>query len=304
MPPELLLGLLVTALVAFATFFVVWALFRFPVPAEPAVHRKVAKAVGAQSRVTLFEQPVVAPLMNLALAMAHRLNWRNLRKQVRRDLEAAGNPNNYSVEEYIALCLGSAVMTAGGTVAVLAAVQQFQMWLVPLMFVVGLFIPLTSIRGEARKRVLRIGKQLPYTLDLIALMMAAGSTFSEAIETLIRDNPDDDLNRELRIVQAEIDFGTSRANALQNMADRIPLDSLRSVVGAINQAEKLGTPLSVILKQQSGMMRMHRSVRAEKLASSAGLRILIPGTLILMSVVLIIFGPTLIRLLRGDLAFF
>ena len=95
--------------------------------------------------------------------------------------------------------------------------------------------------------------------------------------------------------RAEIEFGTPRNQALTNMADRVPLESVRSVIGAVNQAEALGTPLSEILKNQSGMLRMHRSVRAEKLSASASLRILIPSMLILMSVVLIIFGPLIIR---------
>ena len=207
MSPEFLLGILVSLMVAFATFFVIWALFRFPVPAEAPVHRKVARAVGAQSRATLFEQRWLAPLMSLALALSHRLNVAFIRRKIRRDLEASANPNNYSVEEYIAVCLGSGVVMAMGTFVTLLLLQQLVMWFVPIMFVIGCFIPILTSQGAARKRVMRISKQLPYTLDLIALMMAAGANFTEAIETLIRDNPEEDLNRELQIVQAEIEFG-------------------------------------------------------------------------------------------------
>ena len=63
----------------------------------------------------------------------------------------------------------------------------------------------------------------------------------------------------------------------------------------LNQAETLGTPLSQILKVQSSMLRMNRSVRAEKLSASASLRILIPSMLILMAVVLVVFSPFIIR---------
>jgi len=134
------------------------------------------------------------------------------------------------------------------------------------------------------------------------LALPAGSSFSEAIETLIRDSPDDDLNQELAIVLSEIEFGTPRRVALSHMAERIPLEALRSVVGAINQAETLGTPLAGILKLQSDMLRMHRGVRAEKLSASASLRILIPSMLILVAVVLIVFAPLLIEMIkRGSL---
>jgi tight adherence protein C len=147
----------------------------------------------------------------------------------------------------------------------------------------------------------RIARQLPYTLDLIALMMGAGSTFTEAIQTIIREDPEDDFNQELRIVLSEIEFGTKRATALSNMAERIPMDALRSIVGAVNQAETLGTPLSEILKNQSNMLRMHRSVEAEKVSASASLRILVPTMLILVAVVIFLFGPLIIRWMRGEL---
>ena len=111
------------------------------------------------------------------------------------------------------------------------------------------------------------------------------------MESLVADDPDEDLHQELQIVRSEIEFGSRRAVALQRMADRIPLDAVRSVVGAINQSEQLGTPLSVILNAQSGMIRMHRSVRAEKLSASASLRILVPSVLILVAAVIVVFAP-------------
>ena len=139
---------------------------------------------------------------------------------------------------------------------------------------------------------------MPYTLDLIALMMQAGSAFSEAIQTMIRDDPEQDFNQELRIVLAEIEYGTRRADALRNLAERIPLDTLRSIVGAVNQAEALGTPLSEILKSQSDMIRMHRSVRAEKLSAKASLRILMPMVLILAAALFTLFGSLVVRRLK------
>jgi tight adherence protein C len=71
----------------------------------------------------------------------------------------------------------------------------------------------------------------------------------------------------------------------------------------VNQAEALGTPLATILKSQSSMLRMARSVRAEKLSASASLRILIPSMLILFAVVLIVLAPAIITYwLKGSIS--
>ena len=67
------------------------------------------------------------------------------------------------------------------------------------------------------------------------------------------------------------------------------------------QSQRLGTVLSVILKDQADLMRNHRSVRAEKQAASAALRILIPSMLIMIAVVMVLFGPMILRFLNDEL---
>jgi tight adherence protein C len=154
---------------------------------------------------------------------------------------------------------------------------------------------------KAGKRIRLISRHVPYALDLIALAMGAGATFTEAVRTVVREDPEHPFNVELNTVMAEIELGTTRAQALRNLADRIPLEGLRSIIAAIIQAEGLGTPLSDVLKQQSNLLRLQRSVRAEKLAAAASVRILVPSLLILISVVLTIFAPIIIRAVKGEL---
>lgn len=305
--PDLSINMLilaaVTSLFVFAGIFVpIFAMFRYPVPDEAPIHRQIAKAVGVDQE-TIFESAAFAPILSLFVQLAKRINLMGLRKSIRQNLQASGNPSGYTVDQVLGLAMAAAV-AVGGLSSVLSLLIDGGMLLffLPLMSAVGFMIPLLALSSSATKRSRKIGKQLPYTLDLIALVMASGSSFTEAIETLIRDDPEDELNQELAFSLAEMEYGTTRANALQNLGQRIPLDSLRSVIGAVNQAEKLGTPLSSILKVQAEMLRMHRSVRAEKLSASASLKILIPSMLILLAVVLIMAAPMIIRfIVQGSL---
>ena len=303
MPLNMMILAAVTSLFVFAGIFVpIYAIFRYPVPDEAPIHRQIAKAVGVDQE-TIFENPVLAPALSLFVQLAKRVNLTGLRKSIRQNLQASGNPSGYTVDQVLALALASAVTVGVSSSAISMLINDGMLLLfLPTMSVVGFMIPLTVLSSSANKRTRKIGKQLPYTLDLIALVMASGSSFTEAIETLIRDDPEDELNQELGFSLSEMEFGTTRAQALQNLGQRIPLDSLRSVVGAVNQAEKLGTPLSSILKVQAEMLRMHRSVRAEKLSASASLKILVPSMLILLAVVLVIGAPMIIRfIVQGSL---
>jgi tight adherence protein C len=293
----------VTSAFLFAGIFLpIFAIFRYPVPDEAPIHRQIAKAVGVDQE-TIFENAAIAPLLSLFVQLAKRVNLTGLRAGIRQNLQASGNPSGYTVDQVLALAMASAVVVGGFSSMIALLINGGLLLLfLPTMSVVGFLIPLFVLSSSATRRARRIGKQLPYTLDLIALVMASGSSFTEAVETLIRDDPEDDLNQELAFSLSEMEYGTTRAQALMNLGVRIPLDSLRSVIGAVNQAEKLGTPLSSILKVQAEMLRMHRSVRAEKLSASASLKILVPSMLILLAVVLVIGAPMIIRfIVQGSL---
>jgi len=279
----------------------IWSIFRFPVASEPPVHRRLAAQLGGAAPATLFDQPGLKPLLSGLLSIARRLNNAPLRRLVHQDLNASGNPKGYSVDEQIAIALFAACVGALVGIAAMIALRDPDPLLLVAGAVVGGAIPLINLHNEAQARVLRIGKQLPYTLDLIALLMQAGSNFTEAVETVIRDEPDSDLNQELRIVLTEVDFGSDRARAMAEMARRIPLENLRSVVTAVNQADSLGTPLASILSVQAQVLRMQRSVRAEKLSASASLRILLPTMLILAAAMIVFMGPILMQYLESDL---
>lgn len=290
------LQIIVSLMLFSSVFLLVWSIFRFPVDNDIPIHRQIAAAMGRQRTGTVFEHSLLMPVMQLFLAISQRMGFPSLRSWIGRKLDACGNPNNYSLDEYIAVCIGGSVGLAVSQVAICGVMfQWFSPVVTGVIFIIGFCIPLWTLSEEANARVSRISKKIPYTLDLVALMMAAGSTFTEAIDTLIRDEPEDDFNEELSLVMAEIEFGIRRADALSHMSSRIPLDTLRSIVGAINQAESMGTPLSTILKTQSAMIRMHRSVRAEKLSANASLRIQLPTMLILAAAVLALFGPIIVN---------
>jgi len=285
---------------ATAIFSLIYAVFGHPIAPEPPVSRVVAEHLG-QGKQTIFDNPLWVPFLGLGMQISRRISAPNIRKSVRQHLQASGNPHGYSVDEQLAICLVSGTLCfLGALLFEIFSSEGLFLFAGPFIALFGGAVPYYMLRSRAKKRLQRISIQLPYTMDLIALTMAAGSTFNEAVETLIRDRPEEDLNTELGLVLAEIQYGTTRSAALQNMADRAPLESLKSIVGAVIQAESLGTPLSTILKLQADMLRNRRSVRAEKLSASASLRILIPTMMILAAVVLIVFGPFVIRFLRGD----
>ena len=269
---------------------------------EISPQRRIAVATGHADRRTVFESNLLAPLMWLLLQLMTKLAVPGAKRRLRATLIAAGSPKFYTAEEYMALsalrglAAGAALMGATilyeGSASLVAGIIGF----------VGAFVlSVYRIYEISRKRVRQISRRVPYTLDLVGLAMGAGSTFTEAVRTVAGEDPDHPMNVELQTVLAEIDLGTTRQQALANLADRVTLESLRGIVASIIQAEQLGTPLEPVLKDQSTLLRLHRSVRAEKLAALASVRILVPSVLILFSVVLTVFAPLIVSAVRGSL---
>ena len=277
-------------------FLIIYGLFNQPVEVRTSYQREAAILAGHTDRQTLFEVSWLSPIMWVLLSLAAGMSALKFKGWMKRNLTASGNPNYYSVNEYLALCLFSGTALMG--LVLLLGVMSGQGLNLPvgvLAWLVGFWVPALRLHSVAGTRVRNIGKKIPYALDLIALSMGAGATFTEAVSTLVREDPEDEFNRELAQVLAEVELGKTRNEALLNMSERIPLESLRTIVGAILQAESLGSPLAEVLKSQAALLRHQRSVRAEKLAASASIRILIPSTLILIAVVVIVFAPLLLK---------
>jgi tight adherence protein C len=278
------------------------AMFSHPGRVRISPQREAALATGHSDRKTLFESAVLRPLMLLLLSLSHRLAFPGLKRWIQRKLVASGNLDFYTPEEYIAISFltGS---TLAGVLEVLHIVAYGRFNIVILAFgmVAGMFLTLFQLYSRAAARIREISKRVPYALDLIALAMGAGATFTEAVQTVVKENADDPFNSELRAVLAEINLGTTRRRALENLAERVPLEMLRSIIASVIQAEELGTPLAEALHSQATLMRMHRSVRAEHAAAVASVRILLPSLLILMGVVLALFGPMIVRVAERGL---
>jgi tight adherence protein C len=262
--------------------------------------RANALATGHTDRRTVFESPVLGPLAWVMLAAAHRMRVPRFKKWVGRKLVAAGDPDFYTPEEYLALSMlaGLGIGMLLEVLDMIATGGQVSLVAIMLGFIIGVILTFVGLYEKAASRVRLISKRVPYALDLIALAMGAGATFVEAVKTIIREESDDPLRVEFAALLAEMELGATRKKALGNLSDRIPLDSLRTVVASIIQAEEMGTPLADVLQQQATLMRMQRSARAEDLAAVASVRILVPCLLIVMAVILAGFAPVLVRAIR------
>lgn len=285
----------------FATVvLLVVGIFRQPAEMKISHQRRSVIETGHQDRKTVFENHALKPVMWVMLVLAYASNLIRVKHWLNKTLIASGNPNYYTAEEYLALSLfyGFVLALLSGGVY-LVAYSQFSLIMILAGFGAGIVLTIYQLWDNSRKRLREITRRIPYSLDLIALAMAAGATFVEAVETIAHEDNEDPFSAELRAMLAEMELGSTRRQALKNIAQRVPIDMLQSIIASIIQAEQLGTPLSQVLHSQATLLRMQRSVRAENAAAVASIRILIPSMLILISVVIAVFGPAIMRFISN-----
>jgi len=162
--------------------------------------------------------------------------------------------------------------------------------------------PMMWLRGALKRRHLAIMKALPFVLDILTLSVEAGMDFISALQRNCASRRLDPLNEELLRMTKEIQVGSSRKEALRNMANRCRQPDLKSVANALIQADELGVSIGAILRIQSEQLRSRRFDRAEKLANEAPTKMLGPLMLcIFPAVFIILLGPVLAQAMKGML---
>lgn len=151
-----------------------------------------------------------------------------------------------------------------------------------------------------KRRHLSIQRSLPFVLDLLTLSVEAGMDFIGALQRNCKSRKLDALIEELLRMTKEIQVGSSRKEALRNMALRVGQSDLKSVAYALIQADELGVSIGAILRIQSDQLRSRRFDRAEKLAAEAPVKMLGPLMLcIFPAVFIILLGPVLSQAMKG-----
>ncbi|GAK34370.1 MULTISPECIES: type II secretion system F family protein [Iodidimonas] len=152
------------------------------------------------------------------------------------------------------------------------------------------------VKNQIQKRMAAIRKALPDALDLMVICAEAGLTLDSAFQRVTGEmgKSAPELGDEFGLTTVELGFLPDRRQALMNLAERVPLPSVRGVVTTLVQTERYGTPLAMSLRVLSAEFRNERMMKAEEKAAR------LPAT---MTVPLILFIlPTLFVVLLGPAA--
>jgi len=214
--------------------------------------------------------------------------------RLRSQLIIAGNPMRLGAREFYGLRV--AIFMLGIWLAYLIFRRGFDrvnMLVGILVIAVTYIFPILWLRMMVASRQNKIRKTLPDALDMLSVCADAGLGFDQALQRVTEfwDTP---IALELSRVVAEMEMGVSRRDALRNIADRLDIGELSSFVSVIIQSETLGMSISDTLHAQADQMRVERRFRAQEIARTLPIKMLIPlAFLIFPAIIAVVIGPAI-----------
>jgi tight adherence protein C len=130
--------------------------------------------------------------------------------------------------------------------------------------VFGLYLGFTGperyIKRRMRQRSAKIGRSLPDFLDLLVVSVESGLSLDQAVADTARDlrRAHPELAEELALFSREVQAGATRADALHNLGLRTGDPEMRKLTSILIQADRFGSSVSKVLRNQARYMRIKR----------------------------------------------
>jgi tight adherence protein C len=252
-----------------------------------------------------FSQRILLPMVQASAQFMARFTPQKTLENTQRNLELAGNPNNWSTTEFMGIRAIAALLLTAATffLTMIADLEPgMRLLFIVALGALGFVLPSMWLGGRIRQRQDEIIKTLPDALDLLTISVEAGLPFDGAMQR-VADKWDNELSRGFQRVLNELRVGKSRGEALKDMADRANVPDVTSFVAALIQADQLGISIAKVLRIQSEQMRIKRRQRAEEKAHQAPIKMLMPMTfLIFPTILLVILGPAVLILKESGVA--
>ncbi len=179
----------------------------------------------------------------------------------------------------------------------LAPMQRFAACVAGLTL--GYYAPNVYISNIATKRRESIVAAFPDALDLLLICVEAGMSIEAAIQKVSQEvgSSSIELAEELSLLTAELSYLPERRMAYEGLGKRTNHPGIRSVVTAMIQAERYGTPLGSVLRVMAKENRDLRLAAAEKKAAALPAKLTVPMILFFLPVLfVVILGPAIMKI--------
>jgi tight adherence protein C len=249
-----------------------------------------------------LRQRAIVPITNWVTGLGRRLTPVGYVDGIRHKLTLAGTFSPENLDRFLAirvvtialipvwfiLCFG--LFPLGGSAKLAVFV------LLTLGSILG---PDAILNRRVAERQHAIQIKLPDILDLLTISVEAGLGFEQALDRTVASVPGE-LSDEFGRMLGEVRAGSTRADAMRAMDERIDVAEVRSFVLAILQADTFGVSIGRVLRAQADEMRIKRRQLAQEQALKAPVKMLFPMVFcIFPALFVVVIGPAIINISKN-----
>jgi len=149
----------------------------------------------------------------------------------------------------------------------------------------------------------KIRNDFPILLDTLVLGIGAGQTLMSAFLIAQRTLPENSpLKADINKLATDQEVGLSQVESIKNLKARLNDPQSDIFLDALIQANKLGTPIAKILREQSDRLRVFLLLEGEQHANTLSIKLLIPLLIFIFPAsFLVILSPIIIFVLEQTL---
>lgn len=153
------------------------------------------------------------------------------------------------------------------------------------------------IYSRIRKRNMELEKNAMHFFEVLTLSLETGRNLAEAID-VTTSNVDGILSDEFKESIREVSFGKSLSEALYDMQERIPSDTINNVILSLTQSNVYGNGIIENLYTQVDYLREKRKMEVKGKIAKVPVLISVISVLFFVPLLLIIIlGPVLLEYL-------
>ncbi len=166
-----------------------------------------------------------------------------------------------------------------------------------IALIFGFYLPTIGLKNLINRRQASIKKAWSDALDLLLICVESGMALEPALMRVAKEigSQSVPLAEEMTLTIAELSYLQDRRKALENLAKRTGLETVRAVVTSLIQSERYGTPLGTALRVLAQENRDSRMAEAERKAAALPPKLTVPMILFFLPVIfVVVLGPSII----------
>ncbi len=159
------------------------------------------------------------------------------------------------------------------------------------------FLPNLVIDSKIKKRKAKLESEAMYFFEILSLSLESGNNLYNAIN-VTSENIDSELSNEFKKMMIDITYSKSFDEAINDMKDRIPSDTINNILLNIRESNMFGNSIIGTLNNQLDYLRETKIMETKAYISKIPIKISVISVVFFIPLLLLlILGPVIINYL-------